>query len=63
MVLGDRSQSGDISRANVLRQRVTDSAWITDADYRAIGRALAAAMVEYFNLPPLPTGVADWTIY
>jgi hypothetical protein len=44
-------------------QRVTDNAWITDADYRAIGRALAAAMVEYFNLPPLPTGVADWTIY
>ena len=39
------------------RTRVSDGAWNTDADYRTIGRAMAAAMVEYFNLPPLPSGV------
>jgi hypothetical protein len=44
-------------------QRVTDGAWITDADYRAIGRGLAAAMVEYFSLPPPPTAVEDWAMY
>jgi hypothetical protein len=45
------------------RTRVSDGGWSTDADYRNIGRGMAAAMVEYFNLPPLPSGVEDWTIY
>lgn len=35
-------------------RRITDNAWITDADYRELGRALAAALVEYLALEPLP---------
>jgi hypothetical protein len=38
-------------------RRITDAAYITDADYRALGRALAAAMVEYFDLPDVPSGM------
>ena len=33
-------------------RRTTDQEWITDEDYYDIGRAMIAAMIEYFNLPP-----------
>jgi len=32
-------------------RRITDNEWITDDDYRALGRAMAACLVEYFELP------------
>ena len=44
------------------QRRITDSEWITDDDYRELGKAQAEAMVEYFNLPD-PTSVSMWMIY
>ena len=32
--------------------RITDGAWIVGADYREIGRAMARALIAYYNLPP-----------
>lgn len=31
-------------------RRACDDEWITDADYRALGRAMALALIEYFDL-------------
>ncbi len=36
------------------RRRIPDGAWITDDDYRELGRALAAALIEYLDLEPVP---------
>jgi hypothetical protein len=30
---------------------VCDGEWITDEDYHALGRAMAVALIEYFDLP------------
>ncbi len=43
-------------------RRITDSDWITDEDYRELGREQAAALVEYLNLPGF-TNVPDWIFY
>jgi hypothetical protein len=43
-------------------QRITDGEWITADDYRALGRAQAAALVEYLNLPTY-SKVAHWMLY
>jgi hypothetical protein len=44
------------------RRRITDSDWITDEDYRELGRAMMKALVEYFDLPGV-TAVRDWILY
>jgi len=33
--------------------RITDQEWITDYDYHQLGEAMALAMIEYFDLPPV----------
>jgi hypothetical protein len=33
-------------------RRITDNAWTDGAHYRAMGRALARALIAYYNLPP-----------
>lgn len=33
-------------------RRITDSAWTDGAHYREIGRAMARALIGYYNLPP-----------
>lgn len=43
-------------------RRITDNEWITPADYEEIGRAMALALIEYFDQTPLPEGHA-WTLY
>ncbi len=44
--------------------RITDNDWITDEDYRELGRGLAAALIEYFELPPLPASQKwGWYLY
>lgn len=35
------------------QRRITDNEWITADDYRELGRAMARALIEYFNLPEL----------
>lgn len=42
-------------------RRITDNEWITDEDYRALGRALAACLVEYFKLPQPISQI--WALY
>ncbi len=43
-------------------RRITDQAFITDADYRALGRAQAEALVEYFDLEQaIP--LRGWQLY
>lgn len=44
-------------------ERVNSTAYLTDADYVALGRAMAEAMIEYFALPPLPSAVGEWAQY
>ncbi len=44
-------------------ERITDNQFITDADYRELGRAQAAGLIQYFNLPPLPSAVNEWSAY
>jgi hypothetical protein len=36
-------------------RRITDNAWTDGAHYREIGRALARALIQYYNLPPATT--------
>lgn len=33
-------------------KRITDGDWITGADYQSIGRGMARALVDYYDLPP-----------
>jgi len=33
--------------------RITDQEWITDDDYHQLGEAMAFALIEYFDLPPV----------
>ncbi len=35
-------------------RRITDNQFITDENYYELGRAMARALIEYFNLPELP---------
>ena len=42
--------------------RITDGQYITGDDYKEIGRSLAVALINYFNLPPF-TPVNDWMLY
>jgi hypothetical protein len=45
-------------------RRITDNDWISDEDYRELGRALAVALIEYFELPPLPASQKwGWYLY
>ncbi|MCD6384638.1 hypothetical protein J7M23_02570, partial [Candidatus Sumerlaeota bacterium] len=46
------------------QRRITDHDWITAEDYRELGRAMARALIEYFNLPELPaTPTNIWAFY
>lgn len=42
-------------------RRITDNEWITDEDYRTLGRAMAACLVEYFKLPQPISQI--WILY
>ena len=37
-------------------RRITDNAYITPQDYEELGKGLAVALIEYFDLPSLPIG-------
>ncbi|MEM7387407.1 MAG: M14 family zinc carboxypeptidase, partial [Verrucomicrobiota bacterium] len=41
-------------------RRLTDGDWITGADYRQLGRDLATALIQYFELPLDEIAYEDW---
>jgi hypothetical protein len=45
--------------------RLPDNLWITNEDYRDLGAAMAMALIEYFNLPPIgeESPPTSWMIY
>lgn len=45
------------------QKRITDGNWITSDDYRQIGKAMSAGLIEYFNIPELPKNPNYWMIY
>lgn len=45
-----------ITHEGHFHRRITDGEYITDEDYEGIGRAMAVALIEYFQLPTPP----DW---
>ncbi len=44
------------------QKRITDGDWITDSDYRQIGKDMTAACIEYFNIPDL-SSFSSWLLY
>jgi len=45
-------------------RRITDNEYITDEDYMELGRGLAIAVIEYFDLPILPPSERwGWVLY
>lgn len=44
-------------------RRITDNAFLTNEDYFELGRAMALAVIEYFNLPPIPCETCSWILY
>ncbi len=45
-------------------RRITDGAWITDEDYREIGRSMVRALMEYLELPPVKMdGSTSWKMF
>jgi len=44
-------------------RRITDNEWLTEGDYHEIGKAMAIALIEYFNLPPYVEPTPGWMIY
>jgi hypothetical protein len=44
-------------------ERTSSTADVTGTDYFNLGKDMGTALIEYFNLPPLPTSVPDWAMY
>lgn len=44
-------------------RRITDNAYLSDEDYYELGRAMARAVIEYYNLPQIPYETSAWVLY
>ena len=44
-------------------RRITDNGWITGEDYEELGRAQAAALIEYLGLPDVPEQMSVFATY
>jgi zinc carboxypeptidase/carboxypeptidase M14-like protein len=44
-------------------RKITDNEWITEDDYHEIGKAMASALIEYFDLPPYEEPMSAWILY